>query len=45
MYKKFYEEVELEIVYLNTQNVMVASGDGFGVDDWFPEGTNNNDNF
>lgn len=44
MYKKIYEELELEIVYLDTQNVMTASGDGFGVDDWFPEDTNG-DNF
>lgn len=44
MNKKIYNEVEIEIVYLDLQNVMTASGDsnGFGVDDneWF-----DNDNF
>ncbi len=41
MNKKIYNEVEIEIVYLDLQNVMAISGEGFGVDDneWF------NDNF
>lgn len=46
MNKKIYNEVEIEIVYLDLQNVMTASGEGsgngFGIDDneWF-----NNDTF
>ena len=36
MSKKIYEEVELEVVYLNNEDVMTASGgDGFEVDDDF----------